>query len=111
MVTVDASPSTLPADGTSTSTITITATDSNGDPVAGDAMTVFTRDDNATPGTCGTLSNNSDVNGDAGNALITNTAGQVARHLHRFHSQQRLLHPGHRQHRGHHQPGGHLPGN
>ena len=77
MVTVDASPSTLPADGTSTSTITITATNSNGDPVAGDAMTVFTRDDNATPGACGTLSNNSDVNGDAGDALITNAAGQV----------------------------------
>ena len=77
MVTVDASPSTLPADGTSTSTITITASNSNGDPVAGDAMTVFTRDDNATPGACGTLSNNSDVNGDAGNALITDAAGQV----------------------------------
>jgi hypothetical protein len=77
MVTVDASPSALPADGTATSTITVTATDSNGDPVAGDAMTVFTRDDNATPGACGTLSNNSDVDGDAGNALITNAAGQV----------------------------------
>jgi hypothetical protein len=77
MVTVDPSPSTLPADGSSTSTITVTATDSNGDPVAGDAMTIFTRDDNATPGQCGTLSNNSDINGDAGNALITNAAGQV----------------------------------
>jgi hypothetical protein len=78
MVTVDASPSTLPADGTSTSTITVTATDSNGDPVAGDAMTVFTRDDNATPGGCGTLSNDSDVDGDAGDALVTNAAGQVS---------------------------------
>jgi hypothetical protein len=77
MVTVDASPPALPADGTSTSTITITATDSNGDPVAGDSMTVFTRDDNATPGACGALSNDSDVDGDAGDALITNAAGQV----------------------------------
>jgi hypothetical protein len=77
MVTVDPSPSTLPADGSSTSTITVTATDSNGDPVAGDAMTIFTRDDNATPGQCGTLSNHSEVDGDAGNALLTNSAGQV----------------------------------
>jgi hypothetical protein len=74
-VTVDASPSTLPADGTSTSTITVTAVDSNGDPVAGDAMTVFTRDDDATPGSCGTLSDNDGLAGTA--PLVTNAAGQV----------------------------------
>jgi hypothetical protein len=55
-LTVDGSPTTLPADGSSTSTITITATDANGDPVAGDPVLVSTRDDNATPGGCGTLS-------------------------------------------------------
>jgi hypothetical protein len=73
MVTLDASPSTIPADGTSTSTITITATDSNGDPVAGDSIYAQTRDDNATPGACGTLS----TGYGPGNDQTTNAAGQV----------------------------------
>jgi hypothetical protein len=74
MVTVNPSPATLPADGSSTSTITVTATDSNGDPVAGDTIAVYTRDDNATPGGCGALSNG--VPG-PGSDLTTNAAGQV----------------------------------
>jgi hypothetical protein len=73
MVTVDASPSSLPADGSSTSTITVTAVDSGGDPVAGDSMDLSTRDDNATPGACGTLS----TGYGPGDTLVTDAAGQV----------------------------------
>jgi hypothetical protein len=54
-VTVDASPSELPADGTSTSTVTVTVLDSNGDPVAGDRIAFSARTDDAMTGTCGTI--------------------------------------------------------
>jgi hypothetical protein len=54
-VLVDASPSNLPADGTSTSTVTVTVLDSNGDPVAGDPIAFSARSDVAMPGTCGTI--------------------------------------------------------
>jgi hypothetical protein len=72
-IVVDAGTPTLPADGSSTSTVTATATDSNGDPVAGDTVVLSARDDIATPGACGTLSTGTAP----GNQLTTNAAGQV----------------------------------
>jgi hypothetical protein len=72
-VTVDASPSRLPADGASTSAITVTVRTAAGDPVAGDTVDLLTRDDNATPGRCGTLNTGSGP----GSEQVTDAAGEV----------------------------------
>jgi hypothetical protein len=73
-VTVDASPSDLPADGTSTSTVTVTVLDSNGDPVAGDTIAFSARLDDSYSGTCGTLGQRLSL----GETLpVTNAAGQA----------------------------------
>jgi len=79
VVTLDASPAELPADGVSTTTITVTALDANGEPVAGDRMLVRVRGDPATPGVCGAVSSadgsGAEVLGDVQD--VTNANGQV----------------------------------
>ncbi len=79
VVTLDASPAKLPADGVSTTTITVTALDANGEPVAGDRMLVRVRGDPATPGVCGAVSS---ADGSGAEVLsdvqdVTNANGQV----------------------------------
>jgi hypothetical protein len=74
-LTVDASRDRLPANGSATATITVTATDAAGEPVAGDRVSVITRDDNATPSArCGLLSDGVPGPGDV---RTTNAAGRV----------------------------------
>ncbi len=79
VVTLDASPAELPADGASTTTITVTALDANGEPVVGDRMLVRVRGDPATPGVCGAMSSTdgsgAEVLGDVQD--VTNANGQV----------------------------------
>jgi hypothetical protein len=72
---VDASPSDLPADGTSTSTVTVTVLDSDGDPVVGDTIAFSARLDDSTNGACGTLGGQRLTLGET--LPVTNAAGQA----------------------------------
>jgi len=86
-VSLDASPSTLPADGTSTSTITVTAADAQGDPVAGATMHMFVEGDYDTMGAggktvgggSGTATNCGTLSGDTtdGHNGVTDADGEV----------------------------------
>jgi len=72
-ITLDASQSQLPADGTSTSTVTVTALNANGEPTVGDSMVLQVKDNDATPGTCGTLN----VAAPPMPSGVTNADGQI----------------------------------
>lgn len=80
LVQLDAAPNELPADGASTSTVTVTALNAQGEPVAGDHILVYARDDVDTAGTCGSVSSSSPTSTTVGPGHIrdvTNSDGQV----------------------------------
>jgi hypothetical protein len=73
-VTVSASPSTLPADGSSTATVSVTVKNSTGTAVPGDDVT-FTSAAVGSSADCGTLSPDRATTDSSGNAAVTYTAG------------------------------------
>lgn len=72
-VTVQASPSSIPADGASTSTVTVTVSGASG-PVAGDPVTFVISPATSTAATCGTVNQQTVTTAGNGTATVTYTA-------------------------------------
>ena len=74
-VTVSANPSTIPADGKSTSTITVTVKDKNGSAVSGDPIQLSL---SASPnGACGSLSASTGTTNASGQLVVTYTTSST----------------------------------
>jgi adhesin/invasin len=72
VVTLAASPTSVPANGTSTSTLTVTSTNGNGTPGAGQAVVI------SSTGTCGTISGPAGLTNASGTYSTTYQAGNTS---------------------------------